>query len=54
MLGAALLMVATGLGFASLSSLWPLLVVGFLGPLNPSGGDASVFLPLEHTAEVSS
>jgi MFS family permease len=49
LLGAAVLMTATGLGFASLSSLWPLLVVAFMGPLNPSGGDVSVFLPLEHT-----
>lgn len=49
MLGAAVLMALTGFGFASLSSLWPLLVVAFMGPLNPSGGDASVFLPLEHT-----
>jgi MFS family permease len=49
MLGAAILMAVTGLGFASLSSLWPLLVVAFVGPLNPSGGDVSVFLPLEHT-----
>jgi MFS family permease len=49
LLCAALLMALTGLGFATLSSLWPLLVVAFLGPLNPSGGDASVFLPLEHT-----
>ena len=49
LLGAAVLMVATGLGFASLSALWPLLVVAFMGPLNPSGGDVSVFLPLEHS-----
>lgn len=49
LLGAAVLMVTTGLGFASISSLWPLLVVAFMGPLNPSGGDVSVFLPLEHT-----
>ena len=46
----AVLMVMTGLGFASLSSLWPLLMVAFLGPLNPGGGDVSVFLPLEHGA----
>jgi MFS family permease len=45
---AALLMAATGLGFASLSSFWPLLVVAFVGTLNPSSGDVSVFLPLEH------
>ena len=49
MLGAAILMAVTGFGFASLSSLWPLLVVAFMGPINPSGGDVSVFLPLEHT-----
>jgi MFS family permease len=50
LLAAAVVMIATGLGFATLQSLWPLLVVAFLGPLNPSGGDVSVFLPLEHTA----
>ena len=46
--GAAVLMMATGLGFASLSSFWPMLVVAFVGTLNPSSGDVSVFLPLEH------
>ena len=46
--GAAVLMAATGLGFASLSSFWPLLVVALVGTLNPSSGDVSVFLPLEH------
>ena len=46
--GAALLMAATGLGFAGLSTFWPLLVVAFVGTLNPSSGDVSVFLPLEH------
>lgn len=49
LLGAAILMMLSGLGFASLTALWPLLIVAFLGPLNPSGGDVSVFLPLEHT-----
>ena len=49
MLAAAALMAATGLAFALLSTLWPLLVVAFVGPINPSGGDVSVFLPLEHT-----
>ncbi|PLP99464.1 MFS transporter [Cupriavidus pauculus] len=44
---AAVLMAATGLGFAGLSSLWPLLIVAFVGTLNPSSGDVSVFLPLE-------
>ncbi|WP_354684659.1 MFS transporter [Cupriavidus necator] len=45
---AAALMVATGLGFAGLSSLWPLLLVALVGTLNPSSGDVSLFLPLEH------
>jgi MFS family permease len=49
MLGAALLMAATGLGFAGFSSFWPLLVVAAVGTLNPSSGDASVFMPLDHT-----
>jgi MFS family permease len=48
LLGAALLMAATGMAFAGLSALLPLLVVAFLGTLNPSSGDVSVFLPLEH------
>jgi MFS family permease len=48
MLAAALLMIATGLSFAGLSEFWPLLLVAFVGTLNPSSGDVSVFLPLEH------
>ncbi|MEW5789763.1 MAG: MFS transporter [Pseudomonadota bacterium] len=48
LLGGALLMVATGLLFAGLSGFWPLLLVAFIGTLNPSSGDVSVFLPLEH------
>ena len=50
LLGAAVLMAATGIGFAALASFWPLLVVAFVGTLNPSSGDVSVFLPLEHAA----
>ena len=49
LLAAALLMAATGVAFSAFSSLWPLLIVAFMGPLNPSSGDVSVFLPLEHT-----
>ena len=45
---AALLMAATGAGFAGFSSFWPLLVVAFVGTLNPSSGDVSVFGPIEH------
>ena len=48
LLGAALLMAATGVGFAGSSAFWPLLVVAFVGTLNPGAGDVSVFLPLEH------
>jgi MFS family permease len=44
---AAGLMAATGLCFAGLSSLWPLIVVAFIGTLNPGSGDVSLFLPLE-------
>ena len=46
--GAALLMGATGFAFAASSSFWPLLLVAFVGTLNPSSGDVSLFLPLEH------
>jgi MFS family permease len=48
LLGAALLMATTGLVFAGLSSFWPLLLIAFVGTMNPSAGDVSVFLPLEH------
>ena len=48
LVGAALLMLATGLGFASVTAFWPLLVVAFVGTINPGSGDVSVFLPLEH------
>jgi MFS family permease len=48
LLGAALLMCGTGFAFAASSTFWPLLVVAFAGTLNPSAGDVSLFLPLEH------
>ena len=48
LLAAALLMAATGVGFAGFSAFAPLLVVAFVGTLNPGAGDVSVFLPLEH------
>jgi len=44
---AAALMAATGLGFATFTAFWPLLVIAVVGTLNPSSGDVSVFLPLE-------
>ncbi len=50
LLAASLLSSATGFAFAGASELLPLLVVGFIGTLNPSAGDVSVFLPLEHAS----
>jgi MFS family permease len=47
LLGAALLMAATGAAFASFASFWPLAIVAFVGTLNPSSGDVSIFLPIE-------
>jgi MFS family permease len=50
LLGACALMLATGLLFSYFQSFWPLLVVAFIGTLNPSAGDVSLFLPLEQAA----
>jgi len=44
-----LVMAATGVGFAFVHDFWPLLLIAFLGTLNPSSGDVSVFLPLEQS-----
>ena len=48
LLAATALMAMTGLGFAAVTDFWPLLLIAFVGTLNPSSGDVSVFLPLEH------
>lgn len=48
LLGAAVVMAATGLGFSFVSSFWPLVLIAFFGTINPSSGDVSMFLPLEH------
>ncbi|HET9340030.1 MAG TPA: MFS transporter [Casimicrobiaceae bacterium] len=48
LLAATALMAGTGLGFATVTDFWPLLLIAFVGTLNPSSGDVSVFLPLEH------
>jgi MFS family permease len=48
LLGASILMLATGLCFAQFREFWPLVIIGFIGTLNPSSGDVSLFLPLEH------
>ena len=48
---AAYLMIGTGIGFVittgSVRWFWPLMLVAFLGTLNPSAADVSVFLPTE-------
>ena len=49
LLAASLLMTATGVGFAIVTAFWPLLVIAFVGTMNPTSGDASVFQPLEQT-----
>jgi len=48
LLAAAALMAATGISFVAFTAFWPLVVVAVFGTLNPSSGDVSVFLPLEH------
>jgi len=45
---AALLMFCTGLAYAAASEYALLLVVAFVGTINPSGGSTSIFVPLEH------
>jgi MFS family permease len=48
LLAGAMLMIATGASVAFVTDFWPLLVIAVVGTLNPSSGDVSVFLPLEH------
>jgi MFS family permease len=49
LLTSAVLMAATGAGFAMIADFWPLLVIAFVGTMNPTSGDASIFVPLEQT-----
>lgn len=53
LLGAACLMIATGVAFALVNAYALLLVVAFAGTINPSAGSVSVFVPLEHAALTS-
>ena len=48
LLAGAALMVATGLGLTGENLIW-IAVVGFVGTINPSGGDVGMLVPLEHT-----
>ena len=49
LLAASALMAATGLAYAATGDYAVLLLVAFVGTINPSGGSTSVFVPLEHT-----
>lgn len=48
LLAAAGLMIATGVAFALAHDYAVLLIVAFVGTVNPSSGSVSVFVPLEH------
>ncbi len=47
LLASALLMCATGVAFYLSTGFWALLVIAFVGTLNPSSGDVTLFLPTE-------
>ncbi len=49
LLAASVLMAGTGLAYAATSDYAILLLVAFVGTINPSGGSTSIFVPLEHT-----
>ncbi len=49
LLAGATLMVATGLAFPNVDQLLFVLVVAFIGTINPSTGDLGVLVPLEHS-----
>jgi MFS family permease len=50
LLAAAALMFATGLAFVVLPNAFALvLLLAFVGTINPSSGSVSIFMPLEHT-----
>ena len=46
---ACLMMLGTGFGCAAVTDFLPLLLIAVTGTLNPSGGDVSVFSPLEQS-----
>jgi predicted MFS family arabinose efflux permease len=49
LLAGAALMVATGAIYATVTLFAVILLVGFVGTMNPSGGDLSVFQPIEQS-----
>jgi MFS family permease len=48
LLAASVLMVLTGLAFAAASEFAWLLLVAFVGTINPTAGNVSIFVPMEH------
>jgi MFS family permease len=48
LLAASALMAGTGFAYAASNDYWVLLLVAFVGTINPSGGSTSIFVPLEH------
>ena len=48
LIAAAILMIATGVAFAGASSVAIILLIAFLGTINPSAGNVSIFVPVEH------
>ena len=48
LLAASVLMVLTGLAFAVAADFAWLLVIAFVGTINPSVGNVSIFVPMEH------
>jgi MFS family permease len=44
---AAALMIVTGIAFGLVTVFWGLLLIAFIGTINPTSGDVSVFLPTE-------
>jgi MFS family permease len=47
-LAGAGLIVATGLIFPAMETFAPVLLIAFIGSINPSGGDSGMLVPLEH------
>jgi MFS family permease len=50
LISACMVMAATGPIFAMTTNFWVLAFIGFIGTINPTSGDVSIFLPLEQAA----
>lgn len=48
LIAASALMMATGLAFAAATTMAIILLIAFVGTINPSSGSVSIFVPLEH------